>query len=232
LLVISTMVNDRTRSYLQPMGLTGGFDEDQDLAAVAFTATATMDCFSQQTVADLFLLYDGPITAQAMQWLRRLANERPVQVILHRGTDSEEDRLRVENQRTKLSTLPGLQQPILLEHASCGWVYDALMELAVCLRRKDEQGYEAVLHNLRLRFNSDSLLDQRLQLLHRCLTAQGAAQALVETTLLKSLLINLEEGPFIHTLVLELAATTDDGSAVYQNRLTALRELLLKGVME
>jgi hypothetical protein len=34
---------------------------------------------------------------------------------------------------------------------------------------------------------------------------------LVETTLLKSLLINLEEGPFIHTLVLELAPTTDDG---------------------
>lgn len=232
LLVISTTVNDRTRSYLQPMGLTKGFDEDQDLAAVAFTSTATMDRFSQQTVADLFLLYDGPITLQAMQWLQRLATERPVQVILHRGTESEEDRLRVEGQRKKLSALPGLQQPILLEHASCGWVYDALMELAVCLQQKDQPGYRTVLQNLRLPFNRDGLLDQRLQLLHRCLTAKGAVQALAEMTPLESLMTNLEDEQLIHTLVKELAATADDGSDAYQNRLTALREILLKGVME
>ncbi|NLP09011.1 hypothetical protein GX408_01305 [bacterium] len=228
LLIISTIVNDRTRGYLQAMGLTRGFDEDQDLAAVAFTSTDTMDRFSQQTVADIFLLYDGPITSRAMQWLQRLTNERPVQVILHRGTDSEEDRLRVENQRKKLSALPGLQQPILLEHASCGWTYDALMELAACLQRKDQQGYRTVLQNLRLHFNSDSLLDQRLRLLHRCLTAKGAALALAEMTLFESLMINLEDGHFIHTLVKELAATEDDGSTVYQNQLTALREILLK----
>jgi len=232
LFIISTVINDRTRSYLQPMGLTEGFDEDQDLAAVAFTSTATMDRFSQQTVADLFLLYDGPITLQAMQWLQRLANERPVQVILHRGTDSEQDRLRVENQLKKLSALPGLQQPILLEHASCGWVYDALMGLAVCLQRKDQQGYRAVLHNLSLHCSSANLLDQRLRLLHRCLTAKGAAQALTETKLLESLLTSLEDGPFIHTLVKELAAMGDDGSDAYQNRLTALREILLKGGVE
>ncbi len=232
LLVISTIVNDRTRGYLQPMGLTRGFDEDQDLAAVAFTTAATMDRFSQQTIADLVLLYDGPITSQAMKWLQILANERPVQVILHRGTDSAEDCLRVENQRTKLSALPGLQQPILLEHASCGWVYDALMELAACVRHKDQDSYRTVLQNLHSHFNSDSVLDQRLRLLHRCLTAKGATEALAEMSFLESLMTDLEHGQTIHALVKELAATGDDGSDDYQNRLTALREILLKGVLE
>ncbi len=231
MLVISTIVTDRTRGYLQPMGLTTGFDEDQDLAAVSFTSTATMDRFSQQTAADLLLLYDGPITSQAIHWLQCLANERPVQVILHRGTDSEQDRLRVENQRKKLSVLPGLQQPILLEHASCGWVYDALLELSACLQRKDQQGYRAVLQNLHRRFAGDGLLDQRLLLLHRCLTAKGAAQAMAETTLLESLTIHLEHGQVVYSLLQELAAAADDDSEDYYNRLTGLREILLKGVL-
>lgn len=229
LIIIFTLVNDRTRHYLQGLGLADCFHEDEDLAVITFAERRGLSQNPTELTADIVLLYDGRISRSAAGCLQQLCAARTVQVVQHRGNAEPSDRLRMQRQRARLVELcPHISLPFLHEHSTCGIIYDTLMLLTACIKRGDEENYRFCLQKLQEKSHPDRDLEQRLRLLHICLTPQGSLQIL-ETEKIQPTLLKLSEADSAkaHALFQNLAKSADALSADYQKILQELRNLLL-----
>lgn len=229
LIVIFTLINDRTQLYLQGLGLADCFHEDADLATITFAERRGLSQNPAQWPADLVLIYDGRLSRQAGECLRRLCVDRTVQVIQHRGNAEAGDRLRLEQQSIKLTAVcPQLLKPLISEHASCGFVYDTMMLLAASIKRGDQESYRFCLQRLKEKSHPDRHLEQLLRLLHLCLTPQGAQQVL-ETEKTQPALFSLADTDSARARsLIQLLADSPNALAVdYQNTLIVLRSIVL-----
>ena len=232
LLIIFTLVNDRTQTYLHRLGVLDRFNEDQDLAAISFSDQIGLDGEAGSLPFDLVLLYDAAISRRAIYRLQQLATDRTVRIIFHRGLSSGEDRSRWEHQTKKLQQhLPNVQPPFLYEHASCGVIFDALTALAASRQNGDHPGYLNQLQKLVAKFDGHPRLDRKLRLLHQCLTPTGCARALDQEEVTAEILAgeSAANRTNILNLIRDLAARPAIDSAEYQRSLSRVRDLLLRG---
>lgn len=170
--IIFTVFNDATRLYLQDLFLSECFDEDDCIAFVSFEETK---CGAISQTADIVLIYDKMLDFECTEQLGAWVNHvRQVFCVFHRGQDSPQDHARIAAQKGKISQICGekLSPASLSEHSTCGQVYDVLVALGDAVKRSDRTGYEIQLKYLASLFYGFAGLDDKLDLLHSCLTPQ------------------------------------------------------------
>lgn len=240
LVVVFVLVNPATRKYLGPMGFAQLGDEYQ-------VAALTEDGFS-------FVSDDGDLPAVDVILLpdRELTEESESALVL-RGQAGEKERIFVAYHTSSKSK--GLQQavlkeifrgklvsPPLNEHHDSGKIYDALMNLSGCRDDPDKERYRVALAHLISCFTGNAELEARLELLHLCLTPEGALQIIQDQfpehipediRVRISELINEEkDGRTIRSMIEKLAAPGSDpfnaSAGGYVDQLKAIRAAILE----
>jgi|GEM_PF-4790747 len=177
---------------------------------------------------DILFIQDKPLTGADEKILKAVfPADRQVGIVLHNGsTHKAEQLIRLRNVLG-----PRLRLPIY-EHSTSGIVFDYLTQIGRI--RTDFAAYESTLAQFRLYVCGDRILEAKLDLLHRCLTPEGAA-AIAEIDQLGDLLqeqiecvLPGAEPPYtVATVVDHLAKQTDPFESSYIKVLSSLRDALL-----
>jgi hypothetical protein len=248
LLLIFTLNNDATRTWLNVFGLSDCFDEDDNILAISFDVQENAQTGSD-IVPDLLILYDMIPDRGMLDVLAPFVRESSkIYTAFHRGLDTPADRVRVQEQRERLSGLCGekLNSVYLVEHSTCGPVFDFLRSTADAVRSKNRILYRTVLSDFRELFSVDPLLEEKLAFLHDVSTPEGAADMLTRaqenllSTGVKSFWnLSVPENPHtaanrrvdrrVADLVVELSCSRDCFSADYRRTLTSIKRTLISG---
>ncbi len=176
--IVFTVYNDATRIYLQDLDLADCFDEDDNIAFISFEE---QNCGQNSDNADVVLLYDKTIDAGCArllsEWVKNVAN---ICCVFHKGMDTPEDTARILAQKEKMGEICGEKLcPVqLYEHSTCGRVYDRLVAAGHAVNCSDRPQYNDQLNGLALLFNGTGGLDEKLDLLHACLSPDETGRAL------------------------------------------------------
>ena len=146
LFILFSLNNDATRYWLDVFGLSDSFDEDDSVLAVSYDVQTSVEPGADIS-ADILLLYDVVPDHSTIEALTPFVrNSAKIFIAFHRGLDSPSDRARIRGQKNRLSGLCGkkLDHVHLIEHSTCGPVYDLLKGVADAVKIRDRDLYRSV----------------------------------------------------------------------------------------
>jgi hypothetical protein len=248
LFIIFTLNNDATRTWLNVFGLSGCFDDDDNVLAVSFDVQENAGTGGDVS-PDLLILYDMIPDRGMLDVLSPFVREcGKIFASFHRGLDTPADRARVQEQWDRLSGLygPKLDSVHLVEHSTCGPVFNFLRAIADAVNSKNRKRYQTVLNDFRELFSVDPLLEEKLAFLHDVSTPEGAADLLTraQEDRLSSGVKSFWNSPVpenprstadrrsdrrIADLVEELSCSRDCFSSEYRHKLTSIKKALISG---
>jgi len=240
-LVIVIVVNDgtTTKQYLERMGFSKlGRPGGENAAFINEESFAFVTDGVETRAVDVILLPDADLDKQQIGVLRGQADlKKNVYVAYHQGSEL------TEHQQEKFAEIFGeklVSFPLYEPHDS-GNVFNALKELAQCNGNSDKQQYQNALGRLIELFPYNLDLDARLELLHLCLTREGAALIVKEKLpghipssvrhKISELIKIQTDGRTIEDIIRELAAPSadpfDETEGRYIKKLETIRKVLL-----
>jgi len=241
LVVIFVLFGVETERYLVPMGFAElGNGSGRNVALIAADRFLFMGEDGDIQDVDIVLLPDSDLTNESEQSrsLRRYIDlKHRILIAYHSGSKHKKQQERV------LSGVFGEKlASAVYVHSNVGSVYDLLLEIAQCKDSQDKRLYQNALGRLVALFPYTLELDARLELLHLCLTPEGAAliisdelpdriplgvrQKISELTKIET------DGRTIGEMIRELADPDadpfDESEGGYIKRLEAIRNALLE----
>lgn len=239
LVVVFVLVDEVTQRYLGPMMLAElGSDDGKNVAAIGADGFFYMKPGQDQRPFDILLLPDSDLTdeSEQMQILTAQAgNKRKVFVAYHTGSPS------MEQQSKKMRETFGANLVPWSEHHDKGCVFDSLIELAASGSGTDRSRYETVVACIVACCKGNAELEARLELLHLCLTPEGAALLLGDELpdsipphvrgRVSELKLIKKDGRTVSEMISELVRHDSDpfdaSEGGYMEKLRAIREVLL-----
>jgi hypothetical protein len=179
LIIVFVNKNAKTKRYLSDLGLTDLGSTGKRVGAIMpDMATHFCDGSEHPLNADMLLLRDTEVGKESTEkeiLSQEISLRDTVFVFYHRNS------ARLSNHIATINELcMNRQVRPVVDHSTHGPVYDALCTVASAVSKHDQGQYDAAMHLLRSLFAGEPLLEVALDVLHKCLTVEGAAEVCSE----------------------------------------------------